>query len=86
MVRQITVRPLMAPPTIAPMFRGSGLGGEDVEEGVVDGVKLDVGMGDGFKPVPVGGEVELPREMLGIEVEVDEIVDFVVVASVDFGN
>ena len=88
MVRQITVRPPMAPPTIAPRFIGSCLEevgiGPDVEgmnEELIIELELDAGTEDVSTTVAVGCEAELVKELLGTEVERDGAV----VAPAAFG-
>jgi hypothetical protein len=88
MVKQITVRPPMAPPTIAPRFLDScleeaGIGPdvEDMTEEITTVLELDAGTDDVSTTVAVGREAGLVKELLGIEVELDGVV----VASTAFG-
>jgi hypothetical protein len=88
MVRQITVRPPIAPPTIGPRFIGSGLeeagfgsAVEDMDEEVKVGLELDAGMEDVSATVAVVREAGLVKDVLGIEEELDGVV----VASAAFG-
>jgi hypothetical protein len=80
-VKQITTRPPMAPPTIAPMF--VGLGVEDTDEEFTTVLELDAGTEDVSTTVAVGCEAESDNELVGAEVELD---CFVVVAFAAFGT
>lgn len=80
-VKQITTSPPMAPPTIAPRFIVSCLEGvgieidvEEVTEDCTTELELDAGTGDVSTTTFFGGEAELLRELLGIEVELDGVV------------
>jgi hypothetical protein len=88
MVKQITVRPPMTPPTIAPRFVGScleevGIGPdvEDMSEEITTELELDADTEDVSTTVAVGREAGLVKELLGAEVELDGVV----VASAAFG-
>jgi hypothetical protein len=88
MVRQITVIPPIAPPTIGPMFTGSGLeesgfgsAVEDMDKEVKVGLELDAGMEDVSATVAVVREAGLVKDELGMEEELDGVV----VASAAFG-
>jgi hypothetical protein len=88
MVRQITVRPPMAPPTIGPRFIGSGLeeagfgsAVEDMNEEVKVGLELDADMEDASATVAIVREAGLVKDVLGMEEELDGVV----VASAAFG-
>jgi hypothetical protein len=87
MVRQITVRPPITPPTIGPTFTGSGLeeagfgsAVEDMDEEVKVGLELDAGieldadMEDASATVAIVREAGLFKDMLGMEEELDGVV------------
>jgi hypothetical protein len=89
MVKQITIRPPRAPPTIAPVFIGccwveAGIGPdvEDTSAEVIPGLELDAGMEVVPPALAVACEVELERELLGT----DEGGDGVVVATAALGT
>lgn len=89
MVRQITVRPPTAPPTIGPIFVGSCLEEagiesdvEDVNEEFTKVLELDAGTEDVSTTVAVGRESGVVRELLIIEIELSSVV----VAATAFGT
>ncbi|KAF2134077.1 hypothetical protein P153DRAFT_381249 [Dothidotthia symphoricarpi CBS 119687] len=86
MVKQITVSPPMAPPTIGPRFIGSWLEevgiGPDVDEEFITELERDAGTENVSTTVAFGCEAELVKELLGTEVGLDGVV----VASAAFGT
>jgi hypothetical protein len=88
-VKQIMVRPPMAPPTIAPRFIGScveeiGIGPdvENTNEEFITKLELDAGTEDVCTTVAINCEVGLVRARLSTEMELDGVV----VASAAFGT
>lgn len=77
-VKQITVSPPMAPPTIAPRFIGScleeaGIGSDvgDVDEKLVTELEPDAGTEAVSATVAIGRTAGLVKDLPGAEVELD---------------
>lgn len=88
-VKQITIRPPIAPPTIAPRCNGSCLAVVEIGSGVEDAIEefkaeleLEVGMGDVSTTVVVGREGRLVKELLSTELKLDGVV----VAATELGD